>query len=310
MALGGFLPWVVPSVAGLAFVAFAIASATGVVTTAIALASGVLAALVLLLWVGERPLFAASAPAQARALGAALGVAWIVACYLPFHARLFRGTPLVEAVQIDARGTNLPLTIPAAGYSNIDLELEGKLPAPVGGGTAPPVHYRLTLTQGDGVARVIEGRFEDSLATRRLGRRGTAVVHQAHTADVRTVANPAAQDLTATALALEPPTAQGITISAFAHRLPGPIVLALAGFVLFAAVIAFDRLGPVPETDGALTLTTAAVVGTAIILWTSNAIHPDFQTLIGSAIFGGPLGFAAGALVWWIAKRLIARPAR
>ena len=87
-------------------------------------------------------------------------------------------------------------------------------------------------------------------------------------------------------------------------------MLVLAVTALLAAVVAFDRLGPVPETDGALTLATAAVVGAAIIFWTSNAIHPTFQTLIGSAIFGGPLGFAGGALVWWIAKRLFVRATR
>jgi len=27
-------------------------------------------------------------------------------------------------------------------------------------------------------------------------------------------------------------------------------------------------------------------------------------------IFGGPLGFIAGAALWWMAKRLIAGPAR
>ena len=101
-----------------------------------------------------------------------------------------------------------------------------------------------------------------------------------------------------------------LPMTAFAHPLPGPIVLGLTVVALLAAVVAFDRLGPVAETDGALTLSTAAVIGTAIIFWTSNAVHPDFQTLIGSAIFGGPLGFAAGALLWWMAKRLIVRPAR
>jgi len=69
-------------------------------------------------------------------------------------------------------------------------------------------------------------------------------------------------------------------------------------------------LAAVAATDGALTLATAAVVGAAVIFWTSNAVHPDFRTLIGSAIFGGPVGFAAGALLWWAAKKLIARPGR
>src|ERR1051325_9337317 len=36
---------------------------------------------------------------------------------------------------------------------------------------------------------------------------------------------------------------------------------------------------------------TAAVLGTPLIFWTSNAVCPDFSALIGSMIFGGPLGF-------------------
>jgi len=32
--------------------------------------------------------------------------------------------------------------------------------------------------------------------------------------------------------------------------------------------------------------------------------------VIGSAIFGGPLGFAAGALLWWVAKRTVERSTR
>ncbi len=170
---------------------------------------------------------------------------------------------------------------------------------------APPVHYTLTLVGGDGTARVVDGTFQDELRTRRLGRRGTAVVHQSHTADVRVLANDGGGDITVKQLVLEPETAHPITVTAYAHPLPGPLVLGLLTAALLAAVVAFDRLGPVPDTDGALTLATAAVVGTAIIFWTSNAVHPDFQTLVGSVIFGGPLGFAAGALVWWVAKHLI-----
>src|SRR5262249_6650137 len=115
---------------------------------------------------------------------------------------------------------------------------------------------------------------------------------------------------TVTQLVLEPESAHPIALSALAHPLPGMIVLCLVTALLLGAVIAFDRLGPIPETDGALTLATTAVVGTAIIFWTSNAVHPDFQTLLGSAILGGPLGFAAGALVWWAAKHLIVPAAR
>jgi hypothetical protein len=308
MALDALRGWLVPGAAAAIIAVSALLSRTGLTSTPPALAAAVFAALVLLLYIGERPLFSAPAERRAQGLGAALGVVWLAACYLPFYARIFPGTPLIDGAQVTAAGAGLPLRIPAAGHAAIDLLLEGKLTPNPTGGVAPPVHFRLTLVGADAPPRVLEGVFEDTLRTQRLGRRGTAVVHQTHTADVRVLPNPARQDMSITQIVLEPESAQPITVSAFAHPLPGPVILALATLVLLAAVMAFDRLGPVPDTDGALTLSTAAVIGAAIIFWTSNAVHPDFSTLIGSAIFGGPLGFAAGALLWWIAKRLVVRP--
>lgn len=302
--------WLIPAVASIAFVVFAALGTAGVLPSELALALGTVAALVLLAYIGLRPLVESTPLRAGWPLGAALAAVWLLACYAPFHARLFPGTPLVDAAQVTASGAGLPLRIPAAGHGQVDLLLEGKLAPPTTGGVAPPVHFTLTLETADGTPRVIDGVFEDTLRTQRLGRRGTAVVHQTHTADVRVIPNPGRTDLRITRLALEPASAQAISVTAYAHPLPGPIVLTLAVLVLLGAVVAFDRLGPAPETDGAFTLATAAVVGTAVIFWTSNAIHPTFRTLIGSAIFGGPLGFAAGALVWWLAKQLIVRPAR
>ena len=305
-----FRTWAVPGLAVAAIAAAAALDAAELVGVPLALAVTTAASLVLLLYIGERPLVLGAHGARERLIGGALAAVWFVACYVPFHARLFPGRPLVDAAEVSATGAGLPLRIPAVGARRVDLLLEGKLAPGTAGGVAPPVHYTLTLEDPGGGVRTVDGTFEDRLATRRLGRRGTAVVHQTHTADVRVLDNPGRADLTVTHLVLEPESAQPITVSAYAHPLPGPILLGLAGAALLAAVIAFDRLGPVPETDGALTLSTAAVLGTAYIFWTSNAVRPDYFAVVGSVIFGGPIGFAVGALLWWMAKRLIVRPAR
>jgi hypothetical protein len=309
MAFDSLRPWLIPIVSAALFLGAAAAGVSGLMRLDVALAVAVGALLVLLTYIGMRPL----ADGDARSgwpFAAALAAVWLAACYAPFHARLFPGTPLVDRAQVTAAGGGLPLRIPAAGHGQIDLLLEGKLAPALAGGVAPPVRFSLDLEGPSGPARVVEGTFEDTLRTRRLGRRGTAVVHQTHTADLRVVSNPERADLRITRLTLEPASAQAISVTAYAHPLPGPVVLGLGILALLAAVVAFDRLGPAPETDGALTLATTTVVGTAFIFWTSNAVHPDFRTLIGSAIFGGPLGFAAGAATWWLAKRLIVRPAR
>jgi hypothetical protein len=310
MALDTARAWAIPIAAGAAFLVCAVLGVADVVRMDVALALATGAGLVLLVYIGLRPLLDGRAARSGWPLAAGLAAVWTAATYAPFHARLFPGTPLVAGAQVSASGTGLPLRIPAQGHRQIDLLLEGKLPPPAAGSVAPPVHFTLTLEGEDTSPRTVSGVFEDTLRTQRLGRRGTAVVHQMHTADRRVVSNPERGDLSLTQLVLEPAGSHAISVTAYAHPLPGPFVLALAVAALLGAVVAFDRLGPAPETDGALTLATAAAVGTAIIFWTSNAIHPDFRTLIGSAIFGGPLGFAAGAAVWWLAKRLIVRPAR
>jgi hypothetical protein len=303
--------WALPAVAGLVIAVAVGASAAGLVTLSAGLAVTIVAALVLLVYVGVRPTLLGERSSRDRLLTGLVAAVWLVLCYVPFHDRIFPGTPLIDSAQITAAGQGLPLRIPAEGQGAVDLVLEGKL-APAGSrdSVAPPVHFHLTVADAQGGSRTIEGMFEDTVRTRRLGRRGSVPVHQSHTADVRVLDNPGRGVLTLTNLTLEPASSQPITVTAFAHPLPGPLVLGLIAAALLAAAVAFDRLGPAPETDGAFTLATAGVLGTALIFWTSNAVHPGFSDLLGSAIFGGSIGFAAGALLWWTAKRIIARPTR
>ncbi len=301
--------WGVPGLAVGTIGILVLLASTEVIGTAVALAGTIVATLVLILYIGERPLITETRPASQRLLGAAVALVWFIACYVPFHTCLFPGAALVTGAQVTAAGSGLPLRIPAGGHAAIDLVMEGRLTPNPTGDVAPPVHYSLTL-EGGGGTQVVKGVFEDRLSTRRLGRRGTATVHQAHTSERRVVPNPGRGEMSVTHIVLEPESAQPITVSAYAHPLPGPLVLGLLAAALMGAVIAFDRLGPAPATDGALTLSTAAVLGTAVIFWTSNAVRPDFLTLVGSVIFGGPLGFIAGGVLWWMAKRLIADPGR
>src|SRR5437879_10240680 len=137
-------------------------SAAGALGTAGALAGTVAAALVLLLYIGERPLVTQARSPRERGLGAGLALVWFVACYGPFHARLFPGTPLLDGAQVTAAGRGLPLRIPAAGRSTVDLVLEGQLAESPSGNVAPPVNYSLTLETAGG-PRVIKGTFEHRL---------------------------------------------------------------------------------------------------------------------------------------------------
>jgi hypothetical protein len=298
--------WVVPVIASAVIVTCAALSAAELASTTVLVAIGIVASLVLLLYIGERPLLAPGTASRDRAIGAGVALVWLVMCYVPFHLRLFPGTPLLDAVELSGPGHGLPLTIPAAGRSRLDLLLEGKL-GHASTGAALPVNYRLTIEDGEHQTQVIAGRFDETLRTQRLGRRGSTIVHQAHVAEAKGLLNPVKQDMTIKELTLDPADSPPITVTAYADPLPPRIVLALGALALLATALFFDRRGPGIETDGALTIATAAVIGTTVVFWTSNTVHPDFHTLIGAAIFGGGLiGFAPGALLWWVAKRVVA----
>ena len=129
---------------------------------------------------------------------------------------------------MSAAGSGLPLTIPAAGTTAVDLLLEGHLSPAAGGGAATPVAFTLLIDGTGGTSETIAGRFEDTLRQRRLGRRGSAVVHQLHTTVRRVVPNSSGGDLTVKHITLEPTSAQPVVLTAYAHPLPGPLVLVLA----------------------------------------------------------------------------------
>jgi hypothetical protein len=107
-----------------------------------------------------------------------------------------------------------------------------------------------------------------------------------------------------TGVTLDPPTGANVTITAYAHRLPSTPVLVVLVVALLGAVIALDTC-VVPASSGTLLLATGVALGTALALWTSDTVHPSVSTLIGSIIFGGPVGLALGALLWTIARRTL-----
>src|SRR5262245_40659410 len=115
MAFDALRTWLVPGLGTAVIVGAVALGEFGVVPMAGALATTILAILVLLAYIGERPLLEPDAPVRGRMIGLAVAVAWVLAMYLPFHGRLFPGTPLVSDVQVASGGKGLPVHIPASG---------------------------------------------------------------------------------------------------------------------------------------------------------------------------------------------------
>jgi hypothetical protein len=291
--------WGIPAALGLVAVVAAAATSFGVVAPSVGLAIAIVAVIGL---IAERALSTTIGTATGGAATVvAVGVVWTALCYLPFHTLFFPGAPLHEPIQLRATDSSLPVTIPTGGYRLLDVTLEGLLPPNPSGGTAIPVQYAVTFEDTTSNRRVLAGRFDESLRTQRLGRRGTATVVQAHHAERQLLDNPARGDVTITAVSLEPAVGSAVTVTAYAHHLPPTIVLVLLAVAFLAAVIAIETR-VIPSPDGTLTYATPAVLGTALILWTSNTVHPTVSNLIGAIIFGGMVGLAVGAMLWWLAR--------
>ena len=294
-------PWVFAAVAAGVTVLAAAATGSHLVPEAVGLAVTVISVLALLAerGVGKALVAGKLAPAVAIAL------AWMAVSYVPFHALLFPGAPLHEPIRLRAADPGLPTTIATAGSRAVDLVLEGELPPSPGGGAPIPVDYSVVFQDGAGTQHVTTGRFDDHARTVRRGRRGTGTVIQPHHEERHLLDNPARGDLVVTTVSLEPAAGSAILLTAFRHRLPSTPILALLGTVFVAGVAALDAL-VIPASDGLLTLATPAVIGTALVLWTSNTAHPGVASLLGAAILGAPLGLALGALLRTIARRTLA----
>jgi hypothetical protein len=299
--------WGIPVAAGVVAIVAATATSLELVDPSVGLAVAVVGLLVVMIERSLHPALAAATPGPA--LVAAIGLGWVVACYLPFHGLFFPGPPLHAPITLHAGDRALPVSLPAHDHSAVDFLLEAELPPNPAGGTAIPVQYTIVVEDGAQARQTLTGRFDESLRTQRLGRRGTATVIQAHHAERRLVSNAAGGDLTITTVGLDPSDGASVTVTAHVHRLPSTPVLVVLALALLGAAVAVDaRI--IPESDGSLTHMTGAALGTALMLWTSNTVHPTVSSLIGSIIFGGPLGFGAGALVWAIARRTLVHAGR
>ena len=294
--------WIIPTIAAVIAILGATGAAVGVVTEPIGLAIAILGLLVLGAERGVAKAVAAGSPGLPVVL--AIAAAWVFVCYGPFHPLLFPGDPLHAPVTLHAADASLPITLPTTGHPEVEIMLEGQLPANPSGGPAMPVQYSLTIGDASGGTQVVTGRFDEQLKTQRLGRRGSATVIQMHHDERHLVSNPGKGDLVLQGVTLEPSAGAAMTVTAFAHHLPSLPVCVILALIALAAVVAIDtRL--IPDSDGTLTFITPAAFGAAIALWTSNTVHPTVSSLIGATIFGGPVGLAVGALLWAVARRTL-----
>src|SRR5262249_29271719 len=187
-------------------------------------------------------------PRRPRIARIAPAVVGSVLSFGPFAGGLFPGSPLPASGELGSGSPRLPLAIPASGRRTVDVVVEGKLGHAATGATLP-VNYTLTFDDAEHHAQTISGRFDETLKTQRLGRRGSTIVHQEHVAERHGLDNAAGGDFTLTGITLEPADSPPVIVTVLPHPLPSLPVIVIAAAALLAAVVAFERLPALASND-------------------------------------------------------------
>ena len=236
----------------------------------------------------------------------AVGLVWVAVIYLPFHRRLFPGEVLARTRLTDGA------VLPVGGHgSRFDLLVEGHMPL-ASEHRDRFVHYDLAVVDAQGASQTIDGELSDRWRTRRLGRRGTAPSHLEHLSAIHVLDDPAGADLRVQRVTLDGEKNAELAATVYPHRALPLAVLAIAGALLTAAALWYDRWLDADETPWA-TLLTAVAASAATVFSMSGAGHPGIRDLIGAVLVGAIAGLPIAFLAAWAARlatRSAARPRR
>ena len=158
--------------------------------------------------------------------------------------------------------------------------------------------YRLEIVPTQGEKQLIDGKFQDTWAHQRLGRRGSTVVEIQHTSVFHRIqlpnAIPATLRLGEIDPALEPDIHVTVVPDTNSWLFP---VVGLAGFLVVLAME--KRL----KGDGGITMMVSVTffMVDSYLRWGSP--HPQIRDLVGAILIGGILGAPIAALLWRIAPR-------
>lgn len=288
--------WLPPAAAGAAFLALYVLGNLDVIETRPAIAADALLLSLIVLFFPMR--YAYRLRSTGRAAATLLAVAWVAAVFGPVYTRLY---PAARIASVEVRPHDLPLVVPAAGQTSLDLVIEGHLEPGVAGSTRA-ARYRLTLTDSEGRPQSHAGEFIETWERHAQSRAEGIDLLRARTATRVAIDNPSGGDLTVTEMALRGRADRRLTLGLYPHtQLPFWVSIPLAVSLVLAAV-AFDRATGAGETAASLTIATAAALTAMFAFQSVASPEPTFRELFGATIVGALVGGPIGGLTGWLFK--------
>lgn len=283
--------WVVPALAGCTAAGFWLFSLAGLVSDPAAVAGVSFALFVLVMFTSLRHFFFSEEPV-ARRFSVIFAVFWLLVLMANVYWRIFPGSPLSTGV---LRSGSAALSIPPR--SGFRLIVDGRFKPSTAQGTRAG-QYRLELATGDGEKRFIEGKFQDSWARQRLGRRGSTLVEIQHTSVMHRIRLRTATSATLKIAEVDPSLEPDLAISVVpdSHPWVFPVV---GAFGILVTLAMEKRL----KGDGGAVMmaSVTCLVVDAFLRWA--APHPGIRDLVGAILVGGILGAPLAAILWRFVPR-------
>jgi len=238
-----------------------------------------------------------------RVLALVFAALWLVTIFYPVYRRIYPGERLFT---VEATAEALPIELPTRGLGRVDLLIESHLdPAKVG--QTRVARYSLTLEDGAGAPRTLEGEFKETWQSQRQARNQQVEVLRERRSTVVAI-DTGGDPLRVIALRIDGHARPALTLSVYRHLLPAWWLTVVLGAALLAGAVLFDRATGAGETAASLVIATAAAfVGTYAFPGIGSP-NPTFRELAGAAIVGALVGGPVGGLVAWSTRRRPAQP--
>lgn len=297
-AVRTFLP---PVLGGVAFLIVYILGFLDVIATRPAVAVNAFLLLCMVLFFPMR--YVMRLAPRHRVLALVFAVLWLITIFYPVYRRIYPGERLFT---VEATVEALPIELPTRGLARVDLLIESHLD-PARPGQTRVARYGLTVEDGHGTPRTLEGEFKETWQSQRQARNQQVEVlreRRSTTVAIDTGGGP----LRVTALRVDGHARPALTLSVYRHLLPPWWLTLTLGAALLLGAVLFDRATGAGETAASLVIATAAAfVGTNSFPGIGSP-NPTFRELAGAAIVGALVGGAIGGLVAWSTRGRPSQP--
>lgn len=298
-AVRTFLP---PALGAVAFLIVYILGFLDVIATRPALAVDAFLLLCMVLFFPMR--YAMRLLPRQRVLAFTFAALWLVTIFYPIYRRNYPGERIFT---VEASADKLPIELPTSDLGRIDLLIDSHLD-PAEPGQTRVARYALTIEDGVGPPRDLEGEFKETWQSQRQARNQQVEVLRERRSTTIALDTPGEAPLRVTALRVEGHARPVLTLSVYRHLLPPWWLTVLLGAALLAGAVLFDRATGAGETAASLVIATAAAFVGAYAFPGIGSPNPTFRELAGAAIVGALVGGPIGGLVAWSSRGRPAQP--